>query len=92
LYALAAREVWGKQADRLIFYNLENNTPILTTRNDAELEEAKLRVQKAADGIALGKFAAKPGYQCAFCPYRNLCPATEKVVVAPLKKTASRVN
>ena len=92
LYALAAREVWGKQADRLIFYNLENNTPILTTRNDAELEEAKLRVQKAADGIALGKFAAKPGYQCAFCPYRNLCPATEKVVVEPLKKAASRVN
>ncbi len=92
LYALAAREVWGKNADRLIFYNLENNTPILTTRNEAELEKAKLRVQKVADGIAQGKFAAKPGYQCAYCPYRNLCPATEKVVVAPLKKSASRVN
>jgi DNA helicase II / ATP-dependent DNA helicase PcrA len=92
LYALAAREVWGKHADRLIFYNLENNTPILTTRNEAELREAKLRVQKVADGIAQGKFAANPGYQCAYCPYRNLCPATEKVVVAPLKKSASRVN
>ena len=92
LYALAARETWGMRADRLIFHNLENNVPVFTTRNDAELEAAKLRVQKAADGIAEGKFAADPGYHCAFCPYRNLCPATEKVVAAPQKKSASRAN
>ena len=92
LYALAARETWGKHADRLIFHNLENNTPVYTTRTDAELEAAKIRVQKASDEIAEGKFAAKPGYHCAFCPYRNLCPATEKIVTAPPKKSASRVN
>ncbi len=92
LYALAARETWGMRADRLIFHNLENNIPVFTTRNDAELEAAKMRVQKVADGIAEGKFAADPGYHCAFCPYRNLCPATEKVVAAPQKKSASRVH
>ena len=92
LYALAARETWGKRADRLIFHNLENNTPIYSTRNGAQLEEAKLRVQEASDQIAQGKFAAKPGYHCAYCPYRNLCPATEKIVAAPQKKSPSRVN
>ena len=102
LYALAARETWGKRADRLIFHNLENNTPVYTTRTDAELEAAKLRVQEASDGIAQGKFAPNPGYHCAFCPYRNLCPATEKIVgekivsgeigATPRKKSASRVN
>jgi DNA helicase-2/ATP-dependent DNA helicase PcrA len=92
LYALAARDTWGMRADRLIFHNLENNMPVFTTRNDAELEAAKMRVQKAADGIAEGKFAADPGYHCAFCPYRNLCPATEKVVATPQKKSASHVN
>src|SRR5271165_4220293 len=81
LYALAARETLGKRADRLIFHNLENNTAICTARNDAQLEEAKLRVRKVADGVAQGKFAAKAGYHCSFCPYRNLCPATERVVV-----------
>jgi DNA helicase II / ATP-dependent DNA helicase PcrA len=91
LYALAAREAWGQNADRLILYNLENNTPVCTTRTDAELEGAKLRVRKASDEIAEGKFAAKPGYHCAFCPYRNLCPATEKAVAVPRKKL-SRVN
>ena len=92
LYALAARETWGMRADRLIFHNLENNVPVFTTRNEAELEAAKMRVQKAADAIAEGKFAADPGYHCAFCPYRNLCPATEKVVASPQKKSASRVH
>ncbi|MGA2336634.1 MAG: ATP-dependent DNA helicase [Terriglobales bacterium] len=92
LYALAARETWGKRADRLIFHNLENNMAVDTTRTDAELEAAKLRVQEVAEGIARGKFAAKLGYHCAFCPYRNLCPATEKTVAAPQKKSVSCVN
>ena len=92
LYALAARETWGKRADRLIFHNLENNTTICTTRIDAELEAAKARVQDASDGIAAGEFAPKVGYHCAYCPYRNLCPATEKMVAAPQKKSARRVN
>jgi hypothetical protein len=92
LYALAARDAWGTRADRLVFHNLENNTPVFTTRTDAELEEAKLRVEKAARDIAEGKFAANPGYHCVFCPYRNVCPATEKVVAAPQKKSATRAN
>jgi hypothetical protein len=44
-------------------------------------------VQKVAENIAAGQFTAKPGYQCVFCPYRNLCPATEKVILAPPKKS-----
>jgi DNA helicase II / ATP-dependent DNA helicase PcrA len=88
LYALAAREVWGKSADHLIFHNLENNTPIFTTRNDAELEAAKLRVQKASNGIAQGEFQPDVGHHCSYCPYRNLCPATEKVITAPQKKSS----
>jgi len=91
LYALAAREVWGHEVAQLIFYNVENNTAITTTRNNAQLEEAKVRVREVAEAIAEGKFDAKPGYQCVFCPYRNLCPATEKVIfVAPRK--AARAN
>ena len=92
LYALAAREAFGKRADRLIFHNLENNTAVCTTRSDGELEAAKLRVRKVAEGIAQGEFSPNPKYHCAFCPYRNLCPATEKVVGAPPKKSASRAN
>ena len=92
LYALAAREMWGKRADRLIFYNLENNTAVSSTRNGAQLEEAKACAREVAEGIAQGKFPAKVGYHCTYCPYRNLCPATEKAMVAPVKKSALRVH
>jgi DNA helicase II / ATP-dependent DNA helicase PcrA len=92
LYALAAREVWGQRAEHLIFYNLENNTVVSTTRGEAELEAAKLRVEDVAEAIASGKFPAKPGYQCKLCPYRNLCPETEKIVAVPEKKSSHRVN
>jgi len=92
LYALAARETLGKRADRLVFHNLENNTAMITERNDAQMEEAKLRVGKVAAGVAEGKFVARPGYHCSYCPYRNLCPATEKMVATPQKKDTARVH
>jgi len=97
LYALAAKEAFGKRANRLVFFNLENNTAIFTTRTDAQLEEARLRVLKAAHCIEQGQFAPKQGYQCRLCPYRNLCPATEKGIhlqekKVPEKRSARSVN
>ncbi len=78
IYALAAREKWGYHADRLVLYNLEGNSAVVTRRSDLELEAAKSRVQEVSDNVAAGKFQPKPGYYCRFCAYRNLCPATEK--------------
>ncbi len=81
LYALAAKEAWGERADRLIFHNLEDNYPCVTTRNDAQSgrgEDARARKRRRIS--RRGNFPPKPGFHCTFCPYRNLCPATEKVV------------
>jgi superfamily I DNA/RNA helicase/RecB family exonuclease len=94
IYALAARERWGYRSDCLMFYNLEDNTVVATTRSDLELQEARLKVQDVAKKIAAGQFEAKPGFQCTFCAYRNLCPATEKRVytTGPARNAASRAN
>ncbi len=93
IYAIAARERWGYDAERLVFYNLEDNTAISTNRSDLQLQEAKLKVEDVAAKIADGQFDAKPGFHCTFCAYRNLCPATEKAIyVAPAKKAARRAN
>jgi len=75
-----------------MFHNLEDNTIAVTTRDSADLEAAKERVRKAAENIAAAKFPAKPGFQCNFCPYRNLCPATEKSVQVPQQKSGRHVN
>jgi len=78
IYALAAREKWGYQVDRLAFYNLDGNSSMVTLRGDLELLAAKEKVKAVAERIAQGDFRAKPGFHCSFCAYRNLCPATEK--------------
>lgn len=86
VYALAAREKWGYRADKLKFYNLEENSAVATTRSEAELEKAKGKLQDVAQKIAAREFRARPGFHCAFCAYRNLCPATEKRVYTTAKQ------
>jgi superfamily I DNA/RNA helicase/RecB family exonuclease len=78
IYALAARERWGYDVARLVFYNLTENTLVSTVRSDQQLLEARLKVEEVAGKIAEGRFEAKPGFYCGFCSYRNLCPKTEK--------------
>jgi len=91
LYALAAKGR-GLRADHLIFHNLEDNSTVVTTRGAVELKAAEERVREVAEDIAAGKFPAKPNYYCSYCPYKNLCPATEKVVHVPQKKSARLVH
>jgi len=78
IYAIAAREKWGYDAERLVFYNLEENSAIATRRDRLQLEGARLKVEDVAAKIAAGDFSPKAGFHCRFCTYRNLCPATEK--------------
>ena len=78
IYALAAREKWGYHAGHLALYNLGENTTVITERTDAQLREAQLKVESVAASIATGKFDPKPSFNCRFCAYRSLCPATEK--------------
>jgi len=80
IYALAAREKWGYRADRLVLYNLEGNSPVVTLRSDLELEAARSRVIEVSASVAAGNFQPKPSFNCRFCAYRSLCPATEKQV------------
>ena len=78
LYAIAAHEKWGYRVGALIFHNLEENIPVITARSESQLLAARQRVENAAQGIASGKFEAKPGMHCDFCGYRSVCPAKEK--------------
>lgn len=78
LYAIAAEEKWGYKVGALIFHNLEQNVPVITSRTALELVAARDRVTKAAAGIAGNVFKAKTGMHCNFCAFRSLCPEKEK--------------
>jgi ATP-dependent DNA helicase UvrD/PcrA len=92
IYALAAREKWGYRAERLVFYNLEENAAVITTRSELQLREAKLKIENVAENVAAGNFEPKPGFYCSFCSYRNLCPATEKRVYAASQRKNATHN
>ncbi|HXZ27524.1 MAG TPA: ATP-dependent DNA helicase [Terriglobales bacterium] len=77
LYALAARDTWGLEPERLAFYNLDGNQEVATTRTPEELRAVEERVAEVAARIAAGEFEANPGRHCVWCVYRELCPATE---------------
>ena len=78
IYALAAQQKWGYQVDRLVLYNLADNNSVASVRDKLELQKAQARVEEVAQDIADGKFDPSPGFHCSWCPYRNLCPETEK--------------
>jgi superfamily I DNA/RNA helicase/RecB family exonuclease len=84
IYAIAAREKWGYETGRLIFYNLAENRGVVTTRDQSALKKAKSTIEQVVEDIAAKKFDPKPGFHCGFCPYRNLCPATEKRLYSPI--------
>jgi hypothetical protein len=64
----------------------------VTQRSDAELGAATERVEEVAGAIAAGHFDPKPSFNCRFCAYRSLCPATEKQLYSIDKKTGKRSN
>ena len=87
LYAIAVREKWGYNVGPLIFHNLAENVPVITTRSDAQLLAARQRVEAAAQKIAAGDFEPRMGMHCSFCAYRSLCPAKEKRIPYPASTT-----
>ena len=92
LYAIAAQEKWGYRVGALIFHNLEENVPVITTRTESQLLAARSRVEAAAQGIAEGLFIAKTGIHCNFCAYRSLCPEKEKRIPHLVESGATRIN
>jgi DNA helicase-2/ATP-dependent DNA helicase PcrA len=92
LYAIAAKQKWEYSVGALIFYNLEENVAVTTSRTEAQLLGARNRVEDAAQGIADGIFEAKPGMHCNFCAYRSLCPEKEKRIPRRVETVARRSN
>jgi DNA helicase-2/ATP-dependent DNA helicase PcrA len=92
LYAIAARQKWGYKVGALVFHNLEENVPVVTSRTESDLQVAEERVKKAAAGIANNIFEAHTGIHCSFCAYRSLCPEQEKRIPRRVEVSAAKPN
>src|SRR5579862_1594190 len=92
LYAIAAQQKWGYKVGALVFHNLEENVPVITSRTESELQVAEERVKKAAAGIANNIFDAHTGIHCNFCAYRSLCPEQEKRIPRHVELAVKKPN
>ncbi len=88
IYAMGAKAL-GFVPQELAFLNLQGNELVPTARTASQLEKARQRIEDAAQGIAAGNFAPKPGQHCQWCDYRRLCPATEQRVFVPARALAA---
>jgi len=80
IYAIAAREALGFEATRLVFYNLQTNEAVETTRDAKALAATKQKIREVADLIRAKEFAPNPSYGCATCDYKPICPAHERLI------------
>ncbi len=88
IYALAAKSM-GFVAESLVIVNLADCSAVKSRRSEKQLDSEAARVSSAAANIAEGNFDPKPGRHCRFCSYRNLCPATEVIVIQPAQRAAT---
>jgi DNA helicase-2/ATP-dependent DNA helicase PcrA len=78
IYALAAREIFEWNPERLVFHYLQNNQRQETSRDAKQIAEAESTIQKTAEDIRAGNFPPKPGFFCRTCAYKPICPAFEE--------------
>jgi len=78
IYALASREVFDLEPERVVFHYLMSGETVAGARDQKALELAKQKIALIADQIRAGEFPAKPGRNCGYCDFKPLCPAHEQ--------------
>ena len=74
LYALAAKEVWGIEPERLTLYFLLPGERMSTTRTAADSSELRRRIGTVAERIAAGMFEPRQNPLCDWCDFQRVCP------------------
>jgi len=76
IYAYAVEQLFDQPVERIVYYHLRDQTPLVTTRSEGDfrwlLDEV---VPYAVQRIEAGAFAPRFGYWCRFCHFKELCQA-----------------
>ena len=76
---LPPREKWGYEVGALIFHNLEENVPVVTTRSEAQLlAAARVAWRRRPRELPMAIFEAKTGHPLQFLRVPELCVPRRK--------------
>jgi DNA helicase-2/ATP-dependent DNA helicase PcrA len=77
VYALSHQAETGSLPHEMKLHFLDSGVVGTTRPDEARLERARAKIRTAAAGIRDGDFTPKPDpISCAYCPYRQICPAS----------------
>ena len=78
IYALAAKECFGRPASKLTLYFLDDDLKVTTVPDEKKLEKMKAEIVKTADAVNTSDFAPTPSqFACGFCPFNKICDKAE---------------
>ena len=75
---MAAEEALNIEPTFLSFYYLEAGEKLSTNRTQKQIEAQKKIIKEVVKDIKEKNFKPNSGQSCRFCPYRGLCPFSEK--------------
>jgi DNA helicase-2/ATP-dependent DNA helicase PcrA len=79
LYTVAAREAWGLEESRGVYYYLLDDARVAVPADDDRAAWIRDVAIEVAEGISAQEFEPTPSQSaCGFCDYRLACPAAER--------------
>lgn len=78
IYQIAAEEVFKIKPKELIYYYLEEGKKVSFLGTEKEKEKLKEKIIQEIEEIKKSDFEATPGWQCAFCDFKDICDFAER--------------
>ena len=78
IYQIAAKEVFNMNPKELIYHYLNNNRKVSFLGTEKEIAKMKEKIIQEIEEIKTSDFKATPGWQCAFCDFKDICDFAER--------------
>lgn len=78
IYQIAAKEVLGLDSEKLTYFYLNETRPLSFSPTDEDMKKQKEKIAGIIDNIARSDFRARPGWQCEWCEYKDICEFARK--------------
>jgi DNA helicase-2/ATP-dependent DNA helicase PcrA len=79
VYAIAAKEFFNYDVEKLTYYYVEDDNRMSTERTEADFERLKSDVKDVVEKMRKNDFTATPSAKnCMFCDFSEICPFANK--------------
>lgn len=78
IYQIAAEEVFKIKPKKLTYYYLENGSQVSFLGTEKEKTQQKEKIIQEIQEMKRSNFKATPGWQCAFCDFKDICDFAQR--------------